>query len=291
MRYLVYLLLLANLGVFAWLYTHQDDYRPSQPIAPTLPAGVEPLVLLSERSNPPPEMPTEHVAVAAVEPERTQEPSSEWAPEIPPGTVPTPVEEPATQTPDETADIAVPGDAEADTAGPEQDVVTALADDQPTEESAPVAPLPRVCQTIGPFVEREQAEAFTARLEALGQSPVQRSAQVEQPSGYWVYLPSMPRSEARRTVDELAAKGVKDYFLGRQNYISLGIFSDKRMAENRVREIGALGYRPQLEPRFVTREVFWLDFEESGPRYISAEQWRDLLEAQPDLRRQSLACE
>lgn len=289
MNYLVYVLILANLGVFAWLYTHQDDYRPTQPVATALPPPIEPLVLLNERNKPSSETPAVTSAAAPSEPPPM--PAPVQVPELPPVSAPASAAEGAVPDPDSLASAETAEDIHAELTGPVQENIPDQAVAQPVPDPEPAAPLPRVCQTIGPFTEREQADAFSAQLAALGQTAVRRAAETEQPSGYWVYLPSMPRAEARRTIDELAAKGVKDYFLGRQNYISLGIFSDRRMAESRVREITALGYRPQLEPRFVTREVHWLDFEESGPDYISAEQWRSLLEAQPELRRQTLTCE
>lgn len=289
MKYLVYALLLANLGLFAWLYTHQDDYRPVPPAATALQSSIEPLVLLNERNKLTSETPAMSPAAAPSEPAPMPEPMK--VTELPPASDSAPENADAVPDPDESSTVAAPADTETELAGPAQEHAPDQADVQSAPDPEPAASLPRVCQTIGPFAEREQADAFSAQLTALGQSAVRRTAVTEQPSGYWVYLSSMPRAEARRTIDELAAKGVKDYFLGRQNYISLGIFSERRMAESRVREITALGYRPQLEPRFVTREVFWLDFEESGPDYISAEQWRSLLENRPELRRQSLACE
>lgn len=293
MRYLVYLLLLANLGVFAWLYTHQDDYRPTAPAAERFPSSVESLVLLSERGSRPSEGEQNHPAPAAAPaPQPVPEPASEPEMDVPlVGEAALP-EDASAPVDDEPVGAAETDQASADeNVEPMPESAMEQVSAQPVAEAEPPAPLPRVCQTIGPFPGRGEADAFISKLEALDQSPVLRTAQVEQPSGYWVYLPSMPRAKARRTIDELAAKGVKDYFLGRQNYISLGIFSDKRTAEDRVREISGLGYQPLLEPRFVTREVYWLDFEERGPVYINADQWRALLNDQPDLRRQSLTCE
>lgn len=280
MKHLVYLLLLANLALFAWLYTHQNGYRAAAPTAAELPPSVERLVLLRERASAEPAS----VPGPILEPAESATdvpPASEAA--APPPQDDEPAEQPARQL------TELEGTQPESALSVEEDAVQ--AETQPETLPEPAAPLPRVCQTIGPFSQRSQAEKFMSRLTALAQAPVMRTAQIEEPSGYWVYLPSMPRAEATRTIDDLAAKGVKDYFLGRQNVISLGIFSDKRTAEKRVRDIDRLGYQSRLEPRFVTREVYWVDFEESGPEYIHAEQWRTLLNAQPELRRQSLACE
>lgn len=279
MKFLVYLLLLVNLGLFAWLYTHQDSYRPAAPIAAAFPPSVEPLVLLRERGNVEPESPPNLTAPGARP--RADAPSA--VDEAPPvADSASPADVPVNQAGQDT------GDTEME---PAPDDALTSAGEQPTIEPEPPPELPRICQTIGPFSAREQADAFMSELAALEKTPVLRTAQIEEPSDYWVYLPTMPRAEARRTVEGLAAKGVKDYFLDRQNFISLGVFSDKRSAESRLHEMVALGYQPRLEPRFLTREVYWVDFEERGPEYISVEQWPNLLNARTDLRRQPVACE
>ena len=271
-------LMLANLVVFGWLYTH-----PQQPggviHATPLPATVEPLVLLrertkaveTERETPSAQKQTEPVIAAAV-----QEPIS--------GQVDTP-QEPAPIPSETTTPVQAP-----EAAGDGPQLETPASDSM--AEAPPAEPaLERICQTIGPFPTATQADAFVSKLTAVDREPAIRAARIEQPSGYWVYLPTMPRPEARSIIDDLAAKGVKDYFLGRQNFISLGVFSDKRSAEMRMREITALGYAPRLEPRFLTREVFWVDLEEPASQRLEAARWDDLLKDHPDLRRQSVACE
>jgi hypothetical protein len=287
MKYLVYLLLLANLGMFAWLYTHQDGYRPSGPAPAALPPSVEPLVMLRERSA---FEPGNAPVVAEAEPEAElpamKPPDAEAVP--PPPAMDASASAPTPGVPEEVVPGVAADVAEDAAVKPEE---TEAAESDAETEPAPPAPPPPICHTIGPFPERGLAEDFMARLTAQEQPPAVRSVQIEEPSGYWVYLPPRPRAEARRIVNELAAKGVDDYFLGREGSISLGIYSDKRIAENRARDIGKLGYQPQLEPRFVNREVYWVDFEERGPDYTSDEQWRALLNAQPELRHEQLACE
>lgn len=273
-------LLLANLVLLGWVYTHPQQ-QPSGAIHATpYAASVEPLVLLRERpktaesisETPPVEAQAEPIPEAVIpQPTSDQIGTAQVA-------IPAVPESPGETLTPETAD-AVPQPAATSATAPA------------SSEPAPAPPTERLCQAIGPFPERAQAEEFMGALAASGRELAIRAAQIEQPSGYWVYLPSMPRDEAERTIDDLAAKGVKDYFLGRQNFISLGVFSDKRSAETRVRDITVLGYAPRLEPRFLTREVFWIDLEESSPGRIEDAQWQELLGRRPELRRQTVACE
>ena len=66
MRYLAYLLLVANIAYFAW-----NHFNPQQAAGPIqvvpVPPGINPLVLLSERADQP-----ERVSAAPVETERVE---------------------------------------------------------------------------------------------------------------------------------------------------------------------------------------------------------------------------
>lgn len=258
MKFVVYGLILSNMLMLGWLYQHRDVYRASPLPATQLPASIEPLVLLRERGAVPPAPPAEPPAEP---PEQTALPST-----------PAPVVEAVDGA---TTDPLPP----APTPTPE----TAM----PATEAMP----PRICQSIGPFAERQAADAFIAELSGLGPTAAVRTAHIEQPSGYWVYLPSMPLAQAQIIVSDFESKGVKDYFLGRQNFISLGVFADKRSAEARSQAIMALGYAPKLEPRFLSREVYWVDVEETSNAPVNAEQWAGLLANRVDIRRQPLTCE
>lgn len=273
MKYAAYLLVIANLAVFAWLYSQSELYEPrSEPaVAPMYPP-VTPLVLLKERGTTESETKLESSAPDAD------------SPDVPGDAVPQPGSDVAATDPDDAGSPA--SDAVAESA----EIPVASAPAVP-EEPAPAEPPVRVCQTVGPFPGQKDVATFLARIKPLGANPTLRSAQTQQVSDYWVYLPEMPRAEARATARELGERGIKDLFLGKQNFISLGVFSGQRMAEARAKEIRDMGYEPRLEPRYRTREVFWVDLEEAGPDIIGADQWQTLLDTTGDVRRQSVACE
>ncbi|MBU2478626.1 MAG: hypothetical protein KKA36_06010 [Gammaproteobacteria bacterium] len=268
MKIIILLLCAGNLAAFGWLYTHRADYQPQQTAQVNqLPPNIEKLLLLSERveSEPvstPVKQGQDKAAPATAAEESSAEPIAETGPSTP--------EDQVDDAPTAAAATPEPGDV------PEQP--------QPQ-------PPARLCQTIGPFITQANIDTLVSELKDLDIVAEQRTVQLQEPSGFWVYLPAMPNDEARRIVDELADKGVKDYFLGRQNFISLGIFSDLRTAEARMQEITALGYDARLEPRYQTREVYWLDLEEQGDRLISDNRWQALLGQRADIRRQTVACE
>lgn len=282
MRYAVYLLLVANLAFFAWLYrTHEQYVPPDGPVVTVLPATVESLRLLRERGV--------DTVVAHGGDRLPPAPEDSPSPPAPTGEVATLDAGPEGPLPES---AEAPGEAVSSTDQEGTDVAAgngrALAEALPPQPAA--APV-RICQTIGPFLARRDAERLVGQLAEAGPQAVIRVSQMQQPNGYWVYLPEMERNAARRTVRELQARGVEDYYLGRQNVISLGLFSDRRTAEARMREIAAMGYEPKVEERFKSRDMYWVDLEEQEPDRLSDERWQVLLGPLADIRRQSVSCE
>lgn len=272
MKWSIYLLLLANLLVAAWWYPPGDSVEQSPP-APPLPPGTERLVLLAEQDaqvlaeteQPAPEAPQQQAADAAapapVEPE-VSEPLPDLV-QIP--FVPEPIPVPETA-------LATESEAPAeDAAQPEPPA--------PRTEPEPVI----ACLSVGPFTDEAGARALRERLTAIGLDPQQRSETVQQPAGYWVYLSARPLDEARTIVEDLRHRGVEDYFIGRQNFISLGIFTDRTTAERRREEIEKYGYEPQVEQRFRATSRYWLDLEVPEPDLPGEAQWNDWLGQYPDV--------
>lgn len=153
-----------------------------------------------------------------------------------------------------------------------------LPEAEPPDEPEPVvAATPSLyCETVGPLAEREAAEALRATLEEQGAAASLRTASREVPSTYWVYLP--PRS-SREAAQELARSliqhGVEDlYVIGEGDFrhgLSLGLFSEHARARRRVGELEALGYAPQIQARFQTQTVYWLDLAVPAERVDALE--------------------
>lgn len=274
MKIVAVVLVLANLLLFGWLMVHQQTGRPDiSPVASVVHGAIESLTLLRER----PERPDAETPVAETSPERIPLDTASPAVEPTSDEQPSPV-------------YAQPPDLRAPSAGPDPNAAESQADE--SRVSVTLGDTPKsVCQTIGPFDTHNRAQRVAGALSDAQLEPKLRTARIEQPSGYWVYLPSMAGPDARRIVGELSGQGVKDYFLGRQNFISLGVYSDKLSAERRVREISELGYQPKLEPRFLVQEVFWIDIAELSEHRMSDEQWGELLLNETGARRQIIRCE
>jgi len=251
-RYLVYLLVISNLAYFAWYQYSPTDKPPDLKPVPLAP-GIEPLVLLSERQSL--ESPATAVAAKAAKAQQSAESASTEKETIPVVEYVAPVQVEETQ---------------GTSASPEPE---------------------RVCQTIGPLLDKNDAASISAQLYQQGYKPAVRGGEVRVPSGYWVYMPAMPAGEARAIVNDLDANGMKDYFIGKRNHISLGIFSSKRKAQARQKRIKILGYDAALDQRYRTRTVFWLDIEEKGQQLLGSGLWDRVQGQHADIRVQRVSCE
>lgn len=249
MRYIAWILIVANLAFFAWNVLLSPAPEPvAARLAPVLP-GIDPLVLLSERGAEP----AANVAAVSM-PQPVKPPPADNGSEPPQGEV----------------DTSTESDTEAATAN---------------------RPVQRVCRTVGPFLDKQDAVQVFATLAKQGYVVNVRDGDVREPAGYWVYLPAMPAQDARRIVADLDKQGMKDYFIGKQNHISLGIFSDKAKAQLRQQTVKRLGYDAVLDQRFRMRDVYWLDVEEQDQPLLESQTWVKLQEEHRDIRAQRVSCE
>lgn len=253
MRYLAWLLLVANLGALAWIISRPLPPPPEYLPVP-VPPGVEPLVLLSERGP--------NAAIV--------------------------------KKPDPAQQNLVPlNQVKAD----QQQLVDSVETGGDSGEltgsagAETKADVRLVCQTVGPLMAENDARAIAALLSGQGYTPHTRTGEAREPSGYWVYMPAMPGREARRIVAELDANGMKDYFIGKQNYISLGIFSRKDKAQLRLDQVQALGFDAKLDQRYRTRSVYWLDIEEREKPLLGSDLWVQIQAQHADIRVQRISCE
>ena len=143
------------------------------------------------------------------------------------------------------------------------------------------------CLALGPFEILDEVKAVSTRLDSLGLQPRQRIAEVREENGYWVYLPSMEHAAALEIAGMLDEQGDDEYFIGRDNVISLGTFKGISRAEMRLEQVRKLGLDAILEERFRTRDSYWLEFHmaPSADRGLSA-----ILGENPQLQLHELAC-
>lgn len=248
MRLFFTLLLLANLGFFAWQYQARgglsdhdaalENFQPTDP-------GVTPLTLLSERPAIPAGAPA---AVAETEALPLAEPAQE--------------EQTAAQQPVETV-------APVEIAESEQTIEPASEAEleaAPAPEPVPAPAIARRCLELGPSADRAAIEQAEVSAQQVGARTHIRETAQAGAGGYWVRLPDYYSfAEARAKYRELQQKGVDDIAIvplpDKRYFVSLGVYKRKDTVEERRDEIMAKGVTPVIEARSEATKLYTLAFE------------------------------
>ncbi|AJC46286.1 hypothetical protein [Xanthomonas sacchari] len=249
-RALLVVLTILNLGVAVW-WAMQPPTPPPVPM-PAVPAGVATLQLVNETPAPA-----------------------------------------AAPTPPAVAPVAAPADAKADTvaAADTVEAVSAQADapaapttaapsTAPTPPAAVPAPAPTqsqvepaakpaadaaVCLSVGPYPDRDAAQAAVAALAPGAPRPRLREAADSDATSFRVILPTIGGEDGlKQATERIVAAGIRDYYPLRQgdagNAIALGQYRSREGAERRRQELARAGFNADLIPSGGSGQSrWWLD--------------------------------
>jgi hypothetical protein len=128
----------------------------------------------------------------------------------------------------------------------------------------------RRCIEIGPFLTQVDLRRAMNALTPIVERIQFRETRTMVRRGYRVFIaPSPSRETALATARQLAAAGLRDYFVvtngADQNTVSLGLYRELANAERRRTEVAALGLDVSMEPRDDEIPQYWVDLDiESG---------------------------
>jgi len=140
-----------------------------------------------------------------------------------------------------------------------------LSEFQQQQKQAKTSVGGKLCYSLGPFTQKSQSEKAQVLLKAKNiESKIIRLRDTSR-SGFWVILPaSETRKEANKHILRLKKLKINDYFLvatgSHENAISLGVFSQKKLARRRVDEMIRHGFIPRMESVALPRKVYWLNW-------------------------------
>ncbi|MEW8143039.1 MAG: hypothetical protein AB2725_03700 [Candidatus Thiodiazotropha endolucinida] len=288
MKWLFFILLLANLGMFILIYPQKAEKSVENglPDVGELFLYEEIAALKTEPSV------TDEIVLAGVndpDTDQVQQGSSDDRTETPDADLSLeerapiePVAEPLPEVP--IAEAETPAEPEFDMPESENAVAEIPAPD--------VIP---VCRTIGYLESRSDAEIISVSLRALGLKPELQSETSNEQAGVWVLIPPQAtRREAIEISNRLERDGVSDLWRFTSgelvHAISLGLFRNKERAEARKNEIIDLGYEAIIKPRYRQKTKYWLYFQEGTPTSDNKKGWNDLFAKFPDLETKETAC-
>lgn len=287
MKWLFFILLLANLGMFILIYPQKAENI----VEKSLP-DVGELYLFQEIA----EKEADTSAVEAAPLTEKEQSEADLVPQSNADQTQTQVvEQPeAPMEAPESVAASVPeaSSAEAEIAA-EPEVEAAVINNATTGKTAEVES--PVCRTVGFLETRSEAEIISVSLRALGLKPDLQSETSNQQAGIWVLIP--PQATRRDAIDisnRLERDGISDLWRFTSgdlvHAISLGLFRNEERADARKKEITALGYEVTVKPRYRQKTKYWLYFQDSTPASDTKPGWIELFRKFPDLEAQETAC-
>ena len=118
------------------------------------------------------------------------------------------------------------------------------------------------CIEVGPFAEKQQLDRFRIWLRTRATTVHSRTETIIERQFFWIYLEAVSDADAKKSLNDLARRGVKDYMLvrrgGLKNAISLGLFSSQDSVNRRLAEMGRQRYKPVFVPKFESTENYFV---------------------------------
>jgi len=142
----------------------------------------------------------------------------------------------------------------------------AVADPALTAVTTPDSSDAMQCQTIGPLKNAPEADGVMAAI--AGQATQIGVREVNQASAdeYLILSPPQPSmQEAQLLTEQMKTAGFEDFYIFRRGphkgRVSLGLYRDKVIAEEKRTWLANIGFESELVPRRKAQSRFWLDVE------------------------------
>ncbi len=297
MKWLFFILLLINGGLFVWIYPQIVEHDPEVVIS----TGVERLRLLSELENSSSDELVQNDAGVAVTEQAT--PASKTALTTNESLSSSGAAPEQNVNTDRLSDTEFPipiedENVEQESSPPITGSVMLNQDDQlpaVSELAAQSAPLLQ-CKRVGPLDKRAEADQLSLRLRAMGLQPDLNSEVSNNQEGYWVLVPPQKnRSIAVSIVKRLQKAGITDLWRFTSgtlaHAISLGLFRNESRAEIRRKAIADKGFDVEVRPRYRQKTNYWLSYSFSGDSPLSDNKWQELLKRYPGMEQVAIECQ
>lgn len=145
-----------------------------------------------------------------------------------------------------------------------------------------------ICYSVGPLKTENLAQQVQKQLSVaqIGTVTIRGGSSASQ---YWVFTPPHASYAAAQTVAaELKAKQIKDFQIlvsaGKQNAISLGLYTDRRAAQRRMAKLESLGFQVQMDEIKRGVKQYWLDYPANGENPLPNSVFEELKKEYPALQ-------
>ncbi|MXV10478.1 SPOR domain-containing protein [Xanthomonas sp. LMG 8992] len=133
-----------------------------------------------------------------------------------------------------------------------------------------------MCLSVGPYADRDAAQAVVAALAPGGPRPRLREDADSGVTSFRVVLPTIGGEDGlRQATERIVAAGIRDYYPLRQgeagNAIALGQYRSREGAERRRQELARAGFNADLIPSGGNGQSrWWLDLRADSAAQATA---------------------
>ncbi len=154
----------------------------------------------------------------------------------------------------------------------------ARKNERPERSLVAAKPRPR-CVSIGPFASAELSDKAMLRLTEEKQVATRRSEERKLEDSYWVHLaPFTDRKQAEQRLKEIERLGIREVLImpdaDGNPAISLGLFTHAENAQKRLQELAEKGVPARQAIRYRTENLAWFDLRLPEPADAVVERLR-----------------
>jgi len=170
-----------------------------------------------------------------------------------------------------------------------------LSEFKPQQKKTKTSLAGKLCYSLGPFTKKSESKKAQILLKENKVETARLRLRDTSRSGYWVILPATEsRKEANKHIAKLKKLKIKDYFLvatgSHENAVSLGVFSQKKLARRRIDEMIRLGFIPRMESVALPRKVYWLNWYKESEKQPDGSIINNIKKMYPQISKIERSC-
>lgn len=124
----------------------------------------------------------------------------------------------------------------------------------------------KYCYSIGPIKKKAIVNRISKHIRSMGLDVVKVRKTIKKVPSHWIFLSGYKsEADAKKAISRLASKGIKDTQLIKRSanniVISVGLFSTKSGADERLKELQDSGFTPQTNMVTANKSSYWLDIK------------------------------
>ena len=183
-----------------------------------------------------------------------------------------------------------------------------VSSEAPTQEASSISKQPdsitadkavlvdsKFCYVIGPIKKKSSIERLSRHIRSMGLDILKVRKTVDKVPSHWIYLGGYKsESDANRDIKKLASKSIKDTQLIKRSasniLISVGLFSTKSGADERLAKLQSAGFAPQTSMVTANKSLYWIDLKYKDGQKVDESLLASLTKGMKDTKAELGSC-